>query len=983
LGDSGDIHLSADGKWAVFASTGNGLVTNTTERLTLNIFLRNNETGEISLISKPPAASGEIAANGNSYAPRISADGSFVLFETEAGNLFAPEDEEDEEDEGTYAMLFSRLPGTSEGTLAGPLGQDFHEMNGAASGTPTFSPDGRFLLFETDAPISILDTNNSVDLYLISTNAQAQLVTTSSNSLTAANVSFPSSILGNFEASMSADGRFVAFVSPGLNHAPGLPANSAAQLYLRDMEAQTNAWLSRSTLFPGAATLVSSPRVSTNGEWVLFLSSALQTISPPPGASDTFLYSYHIPTGLRTRIGGTPTIHSVSEFALSDNGQFVALSSSNQVYLHHLATGTNFLVSRTPSGEPASGLSSEPAVSADGRIVIFTSNATNLVEGTAGEVFQLYRFDRDSGEVALLSRSAADASAGADSDVIFPVLSADGSTAAFMSYASNLSTNDNPLSNDLFLVSSSGTGAVTLASAPHPLSLSSTPAGPSFVEAQAISLDGQVVVFSSEAPDLADDSSSTRRIYVRELSTGTTSLVSRQNDGTPLPGHSSFLGASLDLRTILFSTTEISSTGGSVTQLYAYDTATHSNALASILPNGETAATVSKAIISPDGRLLAFRELTASSSPLYSRDLAAGVTTRYSPISVGTEPLSFSPSGRFLITRHLSTSYAFHDLTIPAHLTNITSYHYIPQPFSANDLLLISVGSSVASELQLRSLATTNPPIAIRPNATPVAISLDGSSVAYTERDGTNSFLFVYDVHTGESSPLMLHGTNLPVRLRPGAAFSANGRYIAFISADSLTQVGHPFNKLYVYDTVLETLQLAAVNDADEPAEFGVGNLSISANGRVIAFDTLSANLVPNDLNLSSDVFVVRLATVDSDSDGLEDGWEQIFFEGLDISGDTDSDGDGISNLAEFQAGTDPENASSNLSLQMESSSEVFSITVPASPGVSYQLEYCTDLSTGAWHPFTLPVIALHNSITFHAPLELEGQIFFRISAAH
>jgi hypothetical protein len=65
----------------------------------------------------------------------------------------------------------------------------------------------------------------------------------------------------------------------------------------------------------------------------------------------------------------------------------------------------------------------------------------------------------------------------------------------------------------------------------------------------------------------------------------------------------------------------------------------------------------------------------------------------------------------------------------------------------------------------------------------------------------------------------------------------------------------------------------------------------------------------------------------------------------------------------------------------MEGNGEVLEITTPASPGITYQLEHRSNLSNGGWQPVGLPAIALSNTITFEAPLELEGAGFFRISA--
>lgn len=55
----------------------------------------------------------------------------------------------------------------------------------------------------------------------------------------------------------------------------------------------------------------------------------------------------------------------------------------------------------------------------------------------------------------------------------------------------------------------------------------------------------------------------------------------------------------------------------------------------------------------------------------------------------------------------------------------------------------------------------------------------------------------------------------------------------------------------------------------------------------------------------------VTLPTVDGDNDGMDDNWENAYFGNLSRNGTGDFDGDGMSDLAEYKAGTDPKNAQS------------------------------------------------------------------------
>ena len=980
FGDSAEIELNADGNWAVFTSSGNGIVTNDANGFILDVFLRNLETGETTLLSGNNRTN-DALSNGHSYGPTISADSRFVLFESEADNLLSGDD-----NESTDIFLYDRslaalsaLSRTTNGFIQG------------ASGAATMTPDARFILFETDANgLMPQDNNFSVDLYLLERDTgKFSLASARSFGAGPAGLAFPSSTIGTYEASLSGDGRFVAFVSSGTNHYPGVPMTAGPQIYLRDMVAQTNAWLTRSTNGSGAL-FVANPIASSNSAFVVFLSSNILPGSPVSSANDMVLFVYNIPSGVTRRIP-SPPLSAVDEFVVSENGKFIAFGSSNQVFIHDLAAGTNRLASITPGGGAASGFSSSPAISADGRFVLFTSNATNLVSGSfPGDISQVYRFDQQTGEVVLLSRAVAgDGADGANADILFPVISRDGSTSAFMSYASNLVAKDNPLGNDVYVVSTSGTAPVILVSAPDPFSVSSTPAGESYIEGQAVSLDGRFVIFSSIAPNIVtNDSNAARDIFVRDLQSGVIRLVSAQPDGTPLPGFSTLVGASLDGSIIAFESTEMVS-GTNRRSLFIHHRSTGSNTLASILPSGP-APTTGEALLSADGRYLAFRE-AASTSPLYIRDLEAGTSIEFTaPPGVGTQPVLFSPDNRFLVTRTSSSSYALHEWQSNRYITNIvTSDGFLSNAITADSsTLLVNLRGATTSTplLTLYSLDATRTNITIATNATALALSADGSTVAYLSRLAPLSNIFniqFYDVKSGLSSPLTVQGEIPNIRVRHASALSADGRYFAFAATNSFATgpEANSFNDIYVYDRVLGTLQLASGNQAGVESEFGSSSLSFSANGRVLVFDSSAANLIPGDLNLTTDVFVTHLNPVDTDADGLEDGWETIYFGGLNTTAEIDSDNDGLSNRNEFRAGTDPNSGSSKFSVESDIQAESFTLSSPAAPGHGYQLQYRTSLTAGQWQNLGEPTVAFSNTITFEAPLKPQSNAFFRIQA--
>lgn len=968
-GDSGGIALSLNGDWAVFTSTGNGIVTNDNNGPILDVFLRNLQTGETILVSK---GTNGASGNAHSYGEVISPDGRLVLFETDADNLL-PDDENEAGDVVLYDRANDQLTAisvTTDGLAEG------------ASGAATMTQDGRFILFETEAAgFSPLDQNDLVDLYLLDRQTgNYELISVNSNNTAAATAQFPSTFVGTFEGSVSGDGRYVAFLSSGTNHVRGVGLNAAPQLYLRDRVNQTNYWLSRMTN-GNASAMVASPVVSTNGAFVAFISSNLDTSSPPI-SGNARLYLQDIAAGERRIV----SIGPVDDFVVSENGQFIAYSASNQVVLYDITTRSNRLVSATATGAPADGVSSNPAISADGRYVIFTSASTNLSADVTGQTFQLFRFDQQTGEVALLSR-AAGGTGSAGEDVHFPVISADGLKAGFGSYASNLATNDNPLANDVFVVDTSGTNPVALASAAHPSAIMSTAAGSSSLEGQALSLDGRRIVFVSNAADLVpNDSNLARDIFVRDLSSGQTRRLRSEADGAALEGAMTLMGMSHDGEIIAFT---VSAAEGQITtrKAWYHHTSAGTNKLASITPDGAI-TNIADALLSPNGRYIAFRETAPVSSSLFIRDLETEVTTRVQPFGMtgGTQPLAFSPQGKYLVVG--GNSAAILNVQSDQVVTNNLSINPIGAgAFTADDsTLLVSIRSSpAASWLTLYSLdgSTTNRVIAT--NAVSPVISADGSTVVYQLRPlGQPSVLYTYDVASRVATPLTLGGTNVDFRLRNAPSLSADGRFIAFGSTNAFSAGGddNDFTDIFVYDRILKTVRLVSRDADGNGGDLGSSSPSISADGRVLAFDSAASDLVANDRNIASDVFVTRLEQADTDGDGLEDGWETIHFDGLGGVAEVDSDSDGVSNRDESLAGTNPKNADSKFSIVPAGDGEAgLTLSSPATVGRAYQLQHRASLTAGEWQNVGPSVVVFSGMVSFDAPVDLGTAGFYRIQA--
>jgi Tol biopolymer transport system component len=162
---------------------------------------------------------GGVQGNEQSSGPAISADGRFVAFQSAASNL-VPGDTNGAQD----IFVRDRQTGTTRRVSVGPGGVQTNAE--ASSGVPAISADGRFVAFESDATNLVPgDTNGAIDVFV----RDRQTGTTRRISVG------PGGVQGNSDSggpAISADGRFVAFVSNASNLVPG-DSNARFDVFVR------------------------------------------------------------------------------------------------------------------------------------------------------------------------------------------------------------------------------------------------------------------------------------------------------------------------------------------------------------------------------------------------------------------------------------------------------------------------------------------------------------------------------------------------------------------------------------------------------------------------------------------------------------------------------------------------------------------------------------------------------------------------------
>ena len=312
--------------------------------------------------------------------------------------------------------------------------------------------------------------------------------------------------------------------------------------------------------------------VSDDGRYVAFTSDATDLVAglAPAGLGDVYVRDRATGTTVCASLdsSGRP-IGDTHEYGISGDGRFVAFSTyspaspgdntfTSDVLVRDLLNGTTTLVNRTPAGARANGDAFFQSVARNGRYVIFSSDATDLTPGVPnfGPSFHFFRHDLQTGVTDMITDHFNDSTA--------PLgnlqLSDDGMQASYVApngYDLGFGGGYSGWADFNVFLKDFTTGATTVATltaAGGPIDWEEGDfAGQ--LEYQ-LSGDGSRVAFVTSFPSMTpDDGNGGEDVFVRDLAAGTTALVSGGHSGTELDGEFiGSLGLSGDGRYVLFST---------------------------------------------------------------------------------------------------------------------------------------------------------------------------------------------------------------------------------------------------------------------------------------------------------------------------------------------------------------------------------------------------------------------------------------------
>jgi len=281
---------------------------------------------------------------------------------------------------------------------------------------------------------------------------------------------------GSRKSQLSADGRYAAFVSDATNLVPD-DTNNVEDVFVKDRQTGATTRVSVASLTGAQANNGSgAAAISSDGRYVAFESWATNLVSVDTnGLNDIFVRN--LQSGVTTLVSvdsnGVQANDMSEQISISGDGRFIVFSSlatnlisgdtnnTQDVFVHDLQTGATTLVSANSVGVQGNGFSFSPKISGNGRYVVFSSGATNLADADTNGKTDIFVRDLQTGQTTMASvnSSGVQANHGAED----PSISGDGRYVTFSSYSSNLISEEMYGLEDLYLRDRQ-TGTTTLVS---------------------------------------------------------------------------------------------------------------------------------------------------------------------------------------------------------------------------------------------------------------------------------------------------------------------------------------------------------------------------------------------------------------------------------------------------------------------------------------------------------------------------------------
>jgi Tol biopolymer transport system component len=427
----------------------------------------------------------------------------------------------------------------------------------------------------------------------------------------------------------------------------------------------------------------------------------------------------------------------------------------------------------------------------------------------------------------------------------------------------------------------------------------------------SVSENGRYVAFESSATNLVPgDTNSKKDIFVYDRDTDTIELISVASNGTQANRDCSKPCISAGGTYVTFESSATNLVPGdtnSKKDIFVYDRDTNTIERVSLTSaGGQSNGTSSNPCISGDGRFVAFQSFasnlvsgdTNATSDVFVHDRNTDTIERVSVADDGTQgdAASSYPSingdGRYVAFESSAENLVDGD-------TN-----------GSKDIFVYDRDTSAIERVSLTSSGGQS-----NGTSSDAAISADGRYVAFEsyatnlvsgDTNGKND-IFVYDrdIDTIEMVSVSNEGIQ-GITTSDNPSISADGRYVTFDSAASnlVPQDTNGKRDIFVYDRETRTIERVNLGEHGTQGDADSTGPCISGDGRYAAFKSSATNLVPDDTNEVSDIFVVGpLWVADSDGDGIPDDLDNCRV--TPNPNQEDTDGDGYGNICDCDLDND------------------------------------------------------------------------------
>jgi Tol biopolymer transport system component len=871
-GASYSSFVTSDGRYVVFSSTSDnlvpgpgGLAMEEAVPAHMNVFVRDRHLKTTTMVSVN--LTGTAGGNGDSFPDGISSNGQFVAFDSIATDLISG-------NTNTSKNIYVRDIVSNTTTLVS-VGTNGTAGTGDSSDA-VITADGRYVAFASVAANLVAsDTNKIKDIFV--RDLALGITTLASPGAQAVNgsVTTPMTPGSTSECPLiSADGRYVAFYSTAIGLVQGV--TSAGEIYVRDLVQNTTSWVSTNAHAMNPTGYSANYAMSTNGQWI-----AYENVGGTKGGV-VFRYNVLAETSDDISTNGAVTElfenNGSRDIDVSSDGRFVAFTSTNafqgvSVQLWDAQSNTTTII----SGQSTASCDF-PHVDQTGRYVAFYSNDPLLTTNSDGQG-HIYLRDTSTGYLQLVdvwTNGVTPISSNA-----FPFyFCAGGGVVSFDCPDGALSIN--PYKNDAFardLVANT----TEIISTPAPSMPTITPLHQSDLTSASINSNGQYVAFTSDCDGIvSSDTNGYRDVYVHDLSSGSNLLVSVTLDGGASGSSYSYSPAiSGDGRYVAFTssaTNLIANDTNNSTDVFMRDLQSGSTVLVSQdwSGGGEGNSNSLAPQISADGQRVLFfsfaQNLTTNTGGnnenIYWRDLQSGTTYAITTASTTTPVGAMSADGSNVV---FASGQQFDLWNAQTHSTAVlvgsVSQAILEAAISADgtkatfetSTSCYAVDIVKGTNFLLGSVAPTG--------KTHSQLSANGQFVAYIARKtaGTNQInLYNFQKASVIVVSRAYNSTNGGNGASDSPAISADGRYIAYRSV-ATNLVPYDTNgvaHIFLYDSITGGTTLISASQLGPRAANGESLAPFfSADGQTLFFASYASDLIPDDYNETSDVFAVSLAT--------------------------------------------------------------------------------------------------------------------------